>query len=149
MMKYSHISGHENRSIPIPRGKGGEATREQEKPDADQCEPRRVRSPPVRPGEFAPADALRVEGLQHADVVEADAAPVDQDRARRQAQEPVEDGHGGVGHRHVGQRGERQLDQDCDVGDAVAAGLEEDPGGLVLEGQGVQGSGSRQDGLVG
>lgn len=82
-------------------------------------------------------------------MVDQDGNPADQDAAGRQVEEPVEDRQSAVGQAHEGEEHEGRLEENADVGHAPRCCSQKYFGGLALQCQAVEHTGSCEQSLVG
>lgn len=82
-------------------------------------------------------------------MVEQDGDPRHEHAGRREAEEPVEGSQCAAGQGHEAEEHEDGEERDAGVGDTPRGGPEEDGGGLLLEGKGVECARSGEQGLVG
>lgn len=101
------------------------------------------------PGQARLGDALDAHCQAEADVVDEDGDPGDEDAGGGEADEPVKGGEGAAGQAHEAEEHKDGKQGDAGVGDAPGGGAEEDGGGLLLEGEGVEHAGAGEEGLVG
>lgn len=91
---------------------------------------------------------LLLHGELHADVIEKNGTPADQDTCGREIHEPVKYCQGIVAQSQEAEKHEDREQSDADVGCAPGCRSEENLGGLALECQAVQNPRARQQRLV-